>query len=171
MSTKTEILKLTKPAATDIVDISAINENMDIIDENLITRGEVQLLVARVDNLVANTGDSNSEIVDARLGFDTTSYSTLGEAIRTQANQLHTATESLKSADESIRTDLRTTTESLESADESIRTDLHTATESLESADESIRTDLHNKGIELDKKISSLRLYRDDEGYLCEMEE
>jgi hypothetical protein len=135
MSTKTEILKLTKPAATDIVDISAINENMDIIDENLITRGEVQLLVARVDNLVANTGDSNSEIVDARLGFDTTSYSTLGEAIRTQANQLHTATESLKSADESIR------------------------------------TDLHNKGIELDKKISSLRLYRDDEGYLCEMEE
>jgi hypothetical protein len=38
----------------------------------------------RIDNLVANTGNSNSEIVDARVGYNNNTYSTLGEAIRKQ---------------------------------------------------------------------------------------
>lgn len=175
MSTKTEILKLTKPDATDIVDISAINENMDIIDENIVAkvdlykikkdlddsdasiraemktikknlddsdaslksgyesadatlrsdyeaadasiRTDLHIATERIDNLVANTGDSNSEIVDARVGYDGTTYGSLGKAIRKQF-------EGFK-----------------------------------------------EENLELDKKISSLRLYRDDEGYLCETEE
>lgn len=157
MSTKTEILKLTKPAATDIVDISVINENMDIIDENIVAKVELDeikknlddsdaslksgyesadatlrsdyeaadasirtalhIATERINNLVANTGVSNSEIVDARVGYDGTTYGSLGEAIRNQ----------------------------------------------IEGFKE--------KNLELDEKINSLRLYRDDEGYLCEMEE
>jgi hypothetical protein len=136
MSTKTEILKLTKPAATDIVDISVINENMDIIDENFVAKEELNKIKKNLD-------DSDAAL---KSGYE--------------------------SADESIRTDLHTATESLksgyESADESIRTDLHTATERIENDTKEM---INNKGIELDKKISSLRLYRDDEGYLCEMEE
>ena len=123
MSTKTEILKLTKPAATDIVDISVINENMDIIDENIVAKAEL-------DKIKKNLDDSDAALKSG--------YESADESIRTD---LHTTTESLKSgyesADESIRTDLRTTTESLksgyESADESIRTDLHTTTERIEN--------------------------------------
>ena len=123
MSTKTEILKLTKPAATDIVDISVINENMDIIDENIVAKVEL-------DKIKKNLDDSDAALKSG--------YESADESIRTD---LHTTTESLKSgyesADESIRTDLRTTTESLksgyESADESIRTDLHTTTERIEN--------------------------------------
>ena len=168
MSTKTENLKLTKPAATDLVDISAINENMDIIDENLITRGEVnelkgnldktdatlryenestkrdlQITAAtinnRIDNLVVNTGDSNSEIVDARFGGDGVTYGSLGTAIRTQVKNIY---DDLKSG--------------YESADKSIIENLHTTTERIED--------------EVDQKVKSLRLYRDAEGYLCETE-
>ena len=208
MSTKTENLKLTKPAATDLVDISAINENMDIIDENLITRGEVnelkenldntdaalrsenastkrdlqitagtinnridntdaalrheiaetdatlryenestkrdlQITAAtinnRIDNLVVNTGDSNSEIVDARVGSDGVTYGSLGTAIRTQVKNIY---DDLKSG--------------YESADKSIIENLHTTTERIED--------------EVDQKVKSLRLYRDAEGYLCETE-
>ena len=43
---------------------------------------------ARINNLVGNTGNSNSEIVDARVGVDGNVYPNLGTAIRTQVNDL-----------------------------------------------------------------------------------
>lgn len=126
MSTKTNNLKLTKPAATDIVDISAINENMDIIDENLATRAEMntikknlddsdtalrssyeaadaslskdlqttknnlQTAVARIDNLIVSSGsDSSAEVIDTRIGYDGTTYGTLGKAVRGQVGDLY----------------------------------------------------------------------------------
>ncbi len=125
MSTKTEILKLTKPAATDIVDISVINENMDIIDENSVSKVEL------------NTIKKNLEDSDAALK---SGYETADDVIKKEFRE---ADVTLKSG--------------YESADESIRTDLHTTTERIED--------------EVDKKVKSLRLYRDDEGYLCETEE
>lgn len=42
----------------------------------------------RIDNLVANTGNSNSEIVDARVGINGVTYKTLGNAMRTQLDKL-----------------------------------------------------------------------------------
>lgn len=45
----------------------------------------VTSLSTRVDNIVATAGDGNTEIVDARMGYDDTSYTSLGEAVRTQA--------------------------------------------------------------------------------------
>ena len=182
MSTKTENLKLTKPAATDIVDISAINENMDIIDENLATRAEMNTIKknlddsdaalksgyesadsilksnyesadasirkdlrtasARIDNLVANTGDSNSEIVDARLDFENTQHSTLRGSIVGSDTKLNIRIKN----EEMIRA---------------------MAVEGLEN-----KIGMTNSRMDdANKRISSLRLYRDDEGYLCEMEE
>ena len=44
---------------------------------------------ARINNLVGNTGNSNSEIVDARVGVDGSIYSNLGTAIRSQVGQLY----------------------------------------------------------------------------------
>ena len=44
---------------------------------------------ARINNLVGNTGNSNSEIVDARVGADGVTYDTLGTAIRTQVGELN----------------------------------------------------------------------------------
>lgn len=108
MSTKTNNLKLTKPAATDIVDISAINGNMDIIDEHLATMEEtstalkngyesadtaikkdLQTTAARIDNLIVSSGsDSSSEVIDARVDADGVTYDTLGNAIRTQSKDL-----------------------------------------------------------------------------------
>jgi hypothetical protein len=112
MSTKTENLKLTKPAATDLVDISTINENMDIIDENLATRAEMNAIKKNLD-------DS-----DAALRSE---YASADESIRTD---LHTAIESLKSGYESADLTLKS---NYESADESIRTDLHTATARIDN--------------------------------------
>lgn len=45
-------------------------------------------LTDRLNNLVANAGDDNTEIVDARLGADGYAYETLGDAIRTQLSEV-----------------------------------------------------------------------------------
>ena len=54
---------------------------------------DLNALNTRVDNIVANAGDTgnNAELVDIRLGYDGTTYSTAGEAVRTQnANIVNT---------------------------------------------------------------------------------
>lgn len=45
---------------------------------------QLSSLSSRVDSIVATAGDGNTEIVDARSGYDDTSYTSLGEAVRTQ---------------------------------------------------------------------------------------
>ena len=47
-------------------------------------------LKARVDNLIANAGntDDNAELIDIRVGEDGTQYPTAGEAVRGQVSKL-----------------------------------------------------------------------------------
>ena len=43
----------------------------------------------RIDNIIAHAGDANTEIVDARIGYNGIVYSTLGTAIRTQVKDIN----------------------------------------------------------------------------------
>ena len=70
-----------------------LNNSINLLSErfdNLNTKveNEIPPLRNRLDNLVANTGDSNSEIVDARVGNDGVTYDTLGNAIRVQVKNV-----------------------------------------------------------------------------------
>ena len=94
MSTKTEILKLTKPAATDIVDISVINENMDIIDENIVAKAEL-------DKIKKNLDDSDAALKSG--------YESADESIRTD---LHTTTERIENLEVGGRNLLTSTSDS-----------------------------------------------------------
>ena len=50
----------------------------------------VNALGKRIDNLIMPSGkESSAEVIDARTGYDGTSYDTLGTAIRTQVNRLN----------------------------------------------------------------------------------
>lgn len=66
--------------------INLLNEKFDNLNTKV--ENEIPPLNKRLDNLVANTGESNTEIVDARLGDDGIAYSTLGTAIRSQVSEL-----------------------------------------------------------------------------------
>lgn len=50
----------------------------------------VEALGKRIDNLILSSGtESSAEVIDARTGYDGTSYNTLGTAIRTQVNDIN----------------------------------------------------------------------------------
>ena len=52
-------------------------------------KSDVDALGKRIDNLILSSGtESSAEVIDARTGYDGTSYDTLGTAIRTQASEL-----------------------------------------------------------------------------------
>lgn len=61
-------------------------------------------LKARVDNLVANAGNTgdNAELIDIRVGEDGTQYPTAGEAIRTQINNFYKNLETLYGTEDGI---------------------------------------------------------------------
>ena len=100
MSTKTENLKLTKPAATDIVDISVINENMDIIDENFVSKVELDKIKKKLD-------DSDAALKSG--------YETADDAIKKEFREADATLKSgYESADKSIIENLHTTTERIE---------------------------------------------------------
>ena len=49
----------------------------------------VDALGKRIDNLILSSGtESSAEVVDARNGYDGTTYDTLGTAIRSQISEL-----------------------------------------------------------------------------------
>ena len=49
----------------------------------------VYALGKRIDNLILSSGtESSAEVVDARNGYDGTTYDTLGTAIRSQVSEL-----------------------------------------------------------------------------------
>ena len=53
---------------------------------------EQSVLSSRVNNLTANSGAStegNAELIDIRVGYDGTTYSSAGESVRTQISGLH----------------------------------------------------------------------------------
>ena len=49
----------------------------------------VNFIDGRVSNIVAQSGNDNTEIVDGRTGYDGTTYDTLGTAIRTQITNVN----------------------------------------------------------------------------------
>lgn len=54
---------------------------------------EINTLKARLDNLLGSVTEGSTtldvEVIDARLGYDNTQYTNLGEAVRTQVSNLH----------------------------------------------------------------------------------
>lgn len=51
---------------------------------------ETDALGKRIDNLILSSGtESSAEVVDARNGYDGTTYDTLGTAIRSQVSELN----------------------------------------------------------------------------------
>ena len=69
--------------------IAAItNEKSERVNADNSLSSRISQNDARINNLVGNTGNSNSEIVDARVGVDGSVYSNLGTAIRTQVSEL-----------------------------------------------------------------------------------
>ena len=57
---------------------------------------------ARIDNLIASGTVEGSEVLDVRVGVDGTTYSSAGEAVRTQINNLKNTTASTKYIDDKI---------------------------------------------------------------------
>lgn len=57
---------------------------------------------ARIDNLIASGTVDGSEVLDVRVGVDGTTYSSAGEAVRTQINNLKNTTASTKYIDDKI---------------------------------------------------------------------
>ena len=54
-------------------------------------------LNSRIDNLIAPSGaESSAEVIDARIGYDGTPYSTLGTAIRSQVKDLKNSADDLE---------------------------------------------------------------------------
>lgn len=83
------------------VSPAGINEDTVISDSDIeaiiAAQNQYAVLNARINNLVGNTGNSNSEIVDARVGVDGSVYSNLGTAIRTQVSDINEALDNILS--------------------------------------------------------------------------
>ena len=80
---------------------NSINDLTDLISNNRSRIDDAQNGIktanSRIDNLIVSSGsDSSAEVIDARTGYDGTSYDTLGTAIRTQANNLNDDLATLK---------------------------------------------------------------------------
>lgn len=65
----------------------------DLTNEVSRATNRENIIDGRISNIVAQSGNDNTEIVDARIGYDGTKYDTLGTAIRTQVSELKTAFE------------------------------------------------------------------------------
>lgn len=60
-------------------------------------KSDVYALGERIDNLILSSGsESSAEVIDARTGYDGTSYNTLGTALRTQINNLKSNVDLIK---------------------------------------------------------------------------
>ena len=85
MSTKTINYKLIKPDSYDIYNVADNNSNLDTIDN------ELKLQSNRINNLAtlkngSTTGDA--ELIDIRLAYDGTTYTTAGEAVRREIEKV-----------------------------------------------------------------------------------
>ena len=86
-------LKLRLYDSDDLINITgptnSLNHNMEIIDEAINnTQKEVTTQSNRIDNLILNSGDSSTEVIDARVDVDGKTYSTLKERLDTENSEL-----------------------------------------------------------------------------------
>lgn len=69
-------------------------------------KAELDTMKARLDNLLGSATEGSTtfdlEIIDARLGYDNTQYTNLGEAVRTQVSNLHSVKLSLPKDDNGV---------------------------------------------------------------------
>ena len=89
----TDNLNLSLYESTDSMNITgsnnSLNHNMGIIDEAINnTQKELTTQSGRIDNLILNSGDSSTEVIDARVGADGNTYSTLKERLDTENSKI-----------------------------------------------------------------------------------
>lgn len=70
---------------------SPIQNQINNLVNTKASQADVNLLETRVDNIIANAGDDNTEIVDARVGADGTQYTVLKNRLDTEHTQLKSA--------------------------------------------------------------------------------
>lgn len=85
------------------VDIAANHADAIINLRNTkANQADLNVEKARIDNLIASGTVEGSEVLDVRVGVDGTTYSSAGEAVRTQINNLKNTTASTKYIDDKI---------------------------------------------------------------------
>ena len=82
-----EITNIQKQIYKNDNDISNLQKNL--AQETSRATNRENFIDGRISNIVAQSGNDNTEIVDARIGYDGTTYDTLGTAIRSQASNLN----------------------------------------------------------------------------------
>ena len=89
------ISSISKTGTSGLVDTYTIEYNDGTTSTFTVTNGDskykpaVDALGKRIDNLILSSGiESSAEVVDARNGYDGTTYDTLGTAIRSQVSEL-----------------------------------------------------------------------------------
>jgi len=70
---------------------SPIQSQINNLVNTKASQADVNLLNTRVNNIIANAGDDNTEIVDARVGTDGTTYTVLKDRLDTEHTQLKSA--------------------------------------------------------------------------------
>lgn len=90
---QTDNLKLRLYDSDDLVNITgptnSLNHNMELIDETINnTQKELTTQSDRIDNLILNSGDSSTEVIDARVGVGGKTYSTLKERLDTENSEI-----------------------------------------------------------------------------------
>ena len=90
---QTDNLKLRLYDSDDLMNITgptnSLNHNMGIIDEAINnTQKELTTQSGRIDNLILNSGDSSTEVIDARVDTDGKTYSTLKERLDTENSKI-----------------------------------------------------------------------------------
>ena len=90
-----EISSIDKTETSGLVDTYTIEFNDGTTSTFTVTNGDsaykpaVEALGKRIDNLILSSGtESSAEVVDARNGYDGTTYDTLGTAIRSQVSEI-----------------------------------------------------------------------------------
>ncbi len=89
----TDNLNLSLYESTDSMNITgsnnSLNHNMKLIDEAINnTQKELTTQSGRIDNLILNSGDSSTEVIDSRVGVDGKTYSTLKERLDTENSKI-----------------------------------------------------------------------------------
>ena len=89
------ISNISKTGTEGLVDTYTIEFNDGTTSTFTVTNGDsaykpaVEALGKRIDNLILSSGtESSAEVVDARNGYDGTTYDTLGTAIRSQVSEI-----------------------------------------------------------------------------------
>ena len=95
---------LNKLQSVDAVN-TQVQQNKSNLATETATRASADTnLQAQIDQIIAPSGEAPSaaEIINARIGYDSTVYNTLGEAIRTQVDDLHTDIKAVEDSFEAL---------------------------------------------------------------------